>query len=72
MAFLALACVVFLGVINLGPKPRYFVTLFPLLFALAALLPAATRQYLPARGWLQPVASAIQQRIGRPHSAIER
>jgi hypothetical protein len=40
-ASVALAMLTFLGVTTIGPKPRYFVPLLPLLFALAAVIPAA-------------------------------
>jgi hypothetical protein len=48
-AFLALAYLVVLGVLALTPSPRYFLGLFPLLFALAAVLPIACAAAAAAR-----------------------
>ena len=58
LASLVLASVVLLGVIGLGPKPRYFLGVFPLLFAMAATLPAALGERLRRAGWLGQAASA--------------
>jgi hypothetical protein len=53
VAFLALASVAFLGVVALGPKPRYFLTVLPLLFALSAVLPIALRHFFSRTGYLR-------------------
>jgi hypothetical protein len=41
VAFFVLAFVVVLGLLELGPRPRYFIPVFPFLFVLASLVPAS-------------------------------
>jgi hypothetical protein len=56
-AFVALAVLAFLGVLTLGPKPRYFLPLLPLLIALSATVPIALGRFVPAGGLARPAAS---------------
>ena len=58
VAFLALALLVFLGAIDVSPRPRYLLALLPLLFATAALLPAVMA--LRARAWWRPAGVAAK------------
>jgi hypothetical protein len=58
VAFLSLALLVALGAIDLGPRPRYFVALLPLLFAMASVLPVAVASRISAPGWRAGVATA--------------
>jgi hypothetical protein len=56
-AFLALAVLAFLGVVALGPKPRYFLPLLPLLFVLAAILPGTLEPSVRGTEWLPRLAA---------------
>lgn len=57
IAFLTLACLVFLGSLALGPGPRYFMPVLPFLFCLAAVVPVLSTRLAP-RGLLGRVARA--------------